>query len=130
MFLFKLHAPHNYIVGGGYFVKYSMLPSYLAWAAFGEKNGTESLQELNSSIQKYRSRNNMDMQNSQIGCIILTEVFYFDEENWIPAPNNFSSNIVQGKRYYTENDDGLRLFYEIQERIQLNFPSIKLGTTP
>ena len=26
LFLFKLHAPQNYIVGGGYFVKYSLLP--------------------------------------------------------------------------------------------------------
>lgn len=119
LFLFKLHAPHNYIVGGGYFVKYSMLPTYLAWDAFGEKNGTASLQELNYSINKYRSKNNTDMQCPQIGCIILTDVFYFDEENWIPAPENFSSNIVQGKRYYTENADGLRLFNEIQERIQM-----------
>ena len=42
LFLFKLHAPYNYIVGGGFFVKYTMLPTYLAWDAFGEKNGTAS----------------------------------------------------------------------------------------
>ena len=110
LFLFKLHAPQNYIVGGGYFVKYSMLPTYLAWAAFGEKNGTSSLQDLNSAIEKYRSRNNIIMQNPQIGCIILTDVFYFDEQDWISAPENFSRSIVQGKLYYTENADGLRLF--------------------
>lgn len=38
-FLFKLHAPHNSIVGGGFFVRFSALPARLAWAAFGEKNG-------------------------------------------------------------------------------------------
>lgn len=38
LFLFKLHAPRDYIVGGGFFVKYSLLPTYLAWNAFGEKN--------------------------------------------------------------------------------------------
>ena len=31
LFLFKLHHPHNYIVGGGFFVKYSLLPTNLAW---------------------------------------------------------------------------------------------------
>lgn len=118
LFLFKLHAPQNYIVGGGYFVKYSLLPTYLAWAAFGEKNGTPSLQELNSAIEKYRARNNIVVHNPQIGCIILTDVFYFDEHDWIPAPENFSRSIVQGKRYYTENADGMMLFREVQERLQ------------
>lgn len=118
LFLFKLHAPHNYIVGGGYFVKYSLFPTYLAWAAFGEKNGTSSLQELNSAIERYRAKNNIIVQNPQIGCIILTDVFYFDESEWIPTPDNFSKSIVQGKRYYTENTDGLRLFQQVQERLQ------------
>ena len=107
LFLFKLHAPQNYIVGGGYFVKYSLLPTYLAWEAFGEKNGTSSLYDLNSAIEKYRAKNNIIVQNPQIGCIILTDVFYFDEQDWIPAPENFSRSIVQGKRYYTEDADGL-----------------------
>ena len=113
-----MHAPQNYIVGGGYFVKYSLLPTYLAWEAFGEKNGTSSLRDLNSAIEKYRAKNNIIVQNPQIGCIILTDVFYFDEQDWIPAPENFSRSIVQGKRYYTENTDGLRLFQEVQERLQ------------
>ena len=119
LFLFKLHAPQNYIVGGGYFVKYSLLPTYLAWEAFGEKNGTSSLQELNTAIERYRAKYNIVVQNPQIGCIILTDVFYFDEEDWISAPENFSKSIVQGKRYYTENEDGLRLFQQVQEHLQM-----------
>ena len=118
LFLFKLHAPQNYIVGGGYYVKYSLLPTYLAWEAFGEKNGTSSLQALNYAIEKYRSKNNIVVKNPQIGCIILTDVFYFEEQDWIPAPENFSRSIVQGKRYYTENADGMRLFQEVQERLR------------
>lgn len=118
LFLFKLHSPWNYIVGGGYFVKYSLLPTYLAWEAFGEKNGTSSLGELNKAIEKYRSKNNIVVENPQIGCIILTDIFYFDEQDWIPAPENFSKSIVQGKRYYTESEDGLRIFQEVEARLQ------------
>src|SRR4051812_36273343 len=39
LFLFKLHAPRNYIVGGGVFAYANMLPCSLAWEAFGEANG-------------------------------------------------------------------------------------------
>ena len=57
MFLFKLRSPYNYIVGGGFFVRYSILPLFLAWDAFGEKNGATSLEELNKSIKRYRPAN-------------------------------------------------------------------------
>lgn len=121
MFLFKLHAPYNYIVGGGYFVRFSILPTYLAWQAFGIKNGTRSLKELNDRILKYRSRNGMSMENPQIGCIILTEPFYFEENEWIPAPEDWKSSIVQGKQYYTDTDIGLKLYNQVIERIQSDY---------
>jgi len=38
-FLFKLHSPNNYIVGGGFFVWHLFLPLSLTWNAFGIKNG-------------------------------------------------------------------------------------------
>ena len=120
LFLFKLHSPLDYIVGGGYFVKYSFLPTYLAWEAFGYKNGTPSLRDLNNAIEKYRSKNNIIVKNPQIGCIILTDVFYFEEQDWIHPPENFSKSIVQGKGYNTENADGQRLFQEVQERLRFS----------
>lgn len=127
IFLFKLHAPQNYIVGGGFFVKYSLLPTYLAWGAFGEKNGTNSLNELNEVIYKYRIKNNIEEKNPQIGCIILTDVFYFDEQDWIQAPISFSKNIVQGKRYYTNDEEGMRLYQEVQERLKSSNESRENG---
>jgi hypothetical protein len=42
-FLFKLHSPHNYIVGGGFFVRYSALPASLAWDAFEASPALEHL---------------------------------------------------------------------------------------
>lgn len=118
LFLFKLHSPRDYIVGGGFFVRFSLLPTYLAWNAFGEKNGTKTLDELNEKIYRYRIRNNMSVINPQIGCVILTDVFYFDEQDWLPAPVSFSKSIVQGKRYFIDDIEGKRLFEQIQERLQ------------
>lgn len=118
MLLFKLHAPNNYIVGGGFFVRFSILPTYLAWSAFGIKNGVLSLDELNARIAKYRSRNKMPISNPQIGCIILTEPFFFDEADWIPAPENWKPCIVKGKTYNIRDDIGLDLYNKVQERLQ------------
>lgn len=115
LFLFKLHYPDNYIVGGGFFVRFSLLPSFLAWQAFGEKNGTHTFEELNERIHKYRSRNNID-NNTQIGCTILTEPFWFEESDWIPAPE-WSPSIVKGKTFSTDTVVGRRLYDQIQERI-------------
>lgn len=43
LFLFKLHAPDNFVVGGGVFAYANILPCSLAWEAFGEANGAASL---------------------------------------------------------------------------------------
>ena len=115
LFLFKLHYPYNYIVGGGFFVKFSLLPPFLAWEAFERKNGTESYEELIQKIEKYRSRNKIDPL-SQIGCTILTEPFWFDEKDWLPVPD-WSPSIVKGKKYTTEIESGKWLYDAVQERL-------------
>ena len=38
-FLFKLHHPDHFIVGGGMLAHASLCPIELAWEAFGDKNG-------------------------------------------------------------------------------------------
>ena len=52
--LFKLHSPHNFIVGGGFFSHYTVLPASFAWGAFGEKNGAKTEAEMRRRIEKYR----------------------------------------------------------------------------
>lgn len=54
LFLFKLHSPQNFIVGGEFFTHSSILPVSLAWEAFGEKNGTGTFGEMRAKILKYR----------------------------------------------------------------------------
>ena len=40
LFLFKLHAPRNFIVGGGVFARADNRPTSLAWEAFAATNGS------------------------------------------------------------------------------------------
>src|SRR5258708_12338265 len=54
MFLFKLHAPRNVIVGGGIFAYANSLPCSLAWEAFRESNGARSAQAMRTPIARYR----------------------------------------------------------------------------
>lgn len=107
LFLFKLHSPKNFIVGGGHFVRSSPLPASLAWDAFERKNGVRSVDELISRVRKYR-RENMSL-DPMIGCNILAEPFFLPEDLWIPVPQSWSPNIVQGKGYDSEEHDGRAL---------------------
>ena len=46
LFLFKLHSPRNFIVGGGIFAPSMMLPCSLAWEAFGQANGAVDFAQM------------------------------------------------------------------------------------
>src|SRR4051812_15720397 len=70
-FLFKLHSPDNFIVGGGFFVRYSALPASLAWDALGQKNGVESFDVLLRGARK--SRRSDEPLDPIIGCNVLAE---------------------------------------------------------
>ena len=107
-FLFKLHAPLNFIVGGGFFVRYSALPARLAWDAFGDKNGVADYAELHRRIERYRKARIQG--DPVIGCNILNRPFFFEEKDWIPIPETWSQHIQQGRTFDTEQNDGLRLW--------------------
>jgi putative restriction endonuclease len=117
MFLFKLHSPMNYIVGGGFFINFSKLPASLAWDAFGIANGAMSLQELHTRVYKYKKTNRFSDPDPSIGCIILASPFYFDEKDWIPVPADWGKSIVQGKIYDTTQAVGNALYEQVQCRL-------------
>src|ERR1700693_3338981 len=104
-FLFKLHSPHNFVVGGGFFVRFSTLPARLAWEAFGEKNGTSDYATLKRRVEQYRG--GAIKGDPEIGCNVLNAPFFFREEDWIPAPGDWAPNIVRGKTYDTTENAGL-----------------------
>jgi putative restriction endonuclease len=120
LFLFKLHAPLNFITGGGFFVKHSLIPLSLAWEAFGEKNGTGDLSTFRDKVLRYRGRNLRFEPDPIIGCIILSQPFFLDRAEWISAPTDWHANIVQGKTYNVDDQIGAALWNQIQERLLRN----------
>ena len=64
--LFKLHSPLNCVVGGGFFVRFTGLPCFLAWEAFREKNSASSLVELVQCVAHYRKA--PQTPGASIGC--------------------------------------------------------------
>ena len=72
LFLFKIKKKHgSKIVGGGFFKKYLNIPISLAWESFRELNGSRTEKEFVEKIASMRKRNNMDINNPNVGCIIL-----------------------------------------------------------
>jgi putative restriction endonuclease len=117
-FFFKLHSPQNFIVGGGFFAHSTILPISLAWSAFGIKNGAVSLSEMRLRTEKYRRSKPSPVEDYKIGCILLTQPFFFQRQDWIPVPPDFSLNIVQGKGYDLTIGHGLRLWPQVKERLE------------
>jgi len=109
-FLFKLHAPDHFIVGGGFFAHASILPCSLAWDTFGEKNGAASLVEMRRRIEKYRKSSSDRHEDYKIGCIILLNPFFFERKDWIPVPADFHLNTQQGKSYDLRSSSGKTLW--------------------
>jgi putative restriction endonuclease len=101
IFLFKLHRSHrtrnqDLIAGGGVFASFSVLPISLAWEAFEERNGAASFSEMRRQLLQYRKIPDNPHEDFHVGCIILTQPFFFDESMWFPAPD-WSASIVRGK---------------------------------
>jgi putative restriction endonuclease len=129
LFLFKLHSPNNFIVGGGFFVRHSFLPVSLAWEAFGNKNGTSNYIDFRNAIHKYRKSDFRAEPDPTIGCIILSTPFFFEKHDWIPVPPDWKPNIVQGKTYDTNTEIGQNVFRQVEDKIRkyLTLPTEKIA---
>ncbi len=118
LYLFKLHSPQNYIVGGGYFVSFSTVPIFTAWDIFKGKTGAEDFLELEERIFKSSEENTSDDKQNTAGCIILSDPFFLKEEDWIPIPEDWNINIGHGKLYNIYKDIGRELYKEVEDRIE------------
>ena len=119
--LFKLHRPHDFIVGGGFFSHWSRLPVSLAWEAFDQKNGADSLAAMRVLIDQYRRPKPTVQEDPEIGCLILLQPFFFPRQKWIPVPE-WHPNIVSGKTVDLE----IEPWQSVWDRIQSLLPTPEL----
>jgi putative restriction endonuclease len=111
LFLFKLKAPNHHIAGGGRFVRYTRLPLISAWSVFEQQNGTSSLTELRALIASHRRE--PTSLDTEIGCTVLTDVFYLPPQRWIDVGTRFHRSIMVGKTYAESEADGASLLADL-----------------
>ena len=116
LFLFKLKSPNNHIAGGGRFVRFTKLPLISAWAVFGQQNGTSSLAEFKSLIANHRGEDTS--LDTEIGCTVLTDVFYLPRERWIDVGTRFHRSIMVGKTYESADAAGASLLADLQLAVE------------
>jgi putative restriction endonuclease len=114
LFLFKLHSPRNFVVGGGVFAHAMTLPSSLVWETFGQANGAADFAQMRARILRYRQAAPNDRSDFQIGCRILTQAFFKNEEDWLPTPKSWPIHTQTLKTYSTESEDGKLLWHWAQ----------------
>jgi putative restriction endonuclease len=130
LFLFKLHSPNNFIVGGGVFAHANSMPCSLAWEAFKENNGARSLIEMRDRIEKYRRVKSDARTDFPIGCRVLTQPFFLDRHQWIPVPASFAPTVVKFKGYSTDEEDGRRLWEAVQNSLSTTSAPFNFATPP
>jgi HNH endonuclease len=112
-FLFKLKKRHgDRIAGFGVFARHSVLPVWMAWEAFGPANGADSLAAMRRRIERLRRENRDDSNSADypIGCVMLSAPVFFEPEDWITPPADWSPNIVQEKFYDLSHGEGARVW--------------------
>jgi putative restriction endonuclease len=117
LFAFRLKSPRNMIGGFGILSNSSVLPLQIAWETFREANGVASYDALRVAIAQYRPGESIGPATS-IGCRVLVEPMFFPREAWIDLPSSWSKNIMGGKRYSTDEVEGLSLWNQLQDVAQ------------
>ncbi|WPO88947.1 HNH endonuclease [Chryseobacterium sp. HR92] len=110
---FMLKSPIRKIGGFGEFVEYKNITAEKAWNEFGFRNGRNSKSKFILSIQNYLDKNSrefrgniIDVSSHIIGCIVLKNCEFWDEEDFIDLNNSdikFASQVVKIK--YFDCDD-------------------------
>lgn len=126
-FFFKLKSPHNAIGGFGFLGPITTVPLSLAWEAFGQKNGAPDLPTMAARIRRYRNAtdDSKASHDPPVGCRTILQPVFFPPEAWVPAPADWSPNIVQGKTYDLSHGEGQRMWQACRETAAaLHAPSI------
>jgi putative restriction endonuclease len=135
IFAFRLKSPRDKIGGFGVLSSASVLPLQIVWETFQEANGVISYDALRAAIARYRP-NERVVPATNIGCRILVEPFFFPEHYWLDLPASWARNIVGGKRYSTDDAEGLDLWKRLMEGAQdsstfgreISAPAVRYGS--
>ena len=114
LFAFRLKSPRDKIGGFGVLSNSAILPLQIAWESFARSNGAPSYGALRAAIVKYRPDEEVGPA-TKIGCRILVEPLFFPPHLWMDLPSSWSKNIVGGKRYSTDEADGVDLWNRLQD---------------
>lgn len=118
--LFRLKSPVNAIGGYGFFERYTVLPAWLAWDAFGGANGVASLHELEARIGAIRQRNQIEVTGElSIGCIVLVAPAFFEPQDYVRLPSDWRGQTVVGKTYDLTQGEGARVWTECLARARV-----------
>lgn len=101
-------------------VSSSVIPSSQSlWLGtlLAKKNGTPDYPTLRTAIQKYRSKEGRIELDPIIGCIILSDPFFFPEQDWIDVSGFWPKNLTQGKTFDTEDELGRNIWDRVSQRI-------------
>ena len=116
-FFFKTHAPHNRVVGGGFFGGAVRLPASEAWDLLGPVNGAVSLGQMVDRIVHYRRETLAPGEDPVIGCIFIRDVTFFPDDLTFDPPPGFSSSVVQGKGYDMGDERYSRYFGDLMQMV-------------
>jgi putative restriction endonuclease len=115
-FFFKTHAPHNRVVGGGFYSSSVNLPLSEAWEYFGAANGVASLAEMRARISRYRPLGLGE--DPVIGCLFIRDpVFFADDAAVAPPPDYPRSGAMQGKSYHLALEPAAGYFRDLMQRL-------------
>lgn len=116
LLLFRLKAPLNVIAGGGVFARYIEMPISAAWDVFGIGNGVTGADAMRASIARLRREPAAAQTDYPIGCIVLTNPFFWSKERWLPVPADYPQNAVRGRGYELTDGIGRDLWRGLIER--------------
>jgi putative restriction endonuclease len=117
LFAFRLKSPRNKIGGFGVLSSSSVLPLQVAWETFERLNGAASYPALRDAIARYRTEEVVG-PSTNIGCRILVQPVFLPPPRWFDLPPSWSPNVMGGKRFSTDEEDGLYLWTRLLEAAQ------------
>ena len=124
LFLFKLRNRtgnwrlNGKIVGAAQFKRFEFNTVEEAWEKYHEGNGCMKCSTFQGMIKLINKGKDVEL-GKEIGCIILSDVVFFDQSDWIDEPDSWKEGTVQGKGFDTlESVEAKRIEATVNKLIQ------------